>query len=394
MKINLAVLFGGKSVEHEISIISAVQAMENLNKELYTIFPVYITKNNEMYYGDALFDINNYKNINSLLEKCVSVDFSVQKNATLLQKTKTKLFEKKEISIIDVAIPIVHGTNVEDGTLQGYLNMKNIAYAGSDLLSSAIGMDKYVSKILLKNAGFPVLEGLMFGSLDSKDLNIIIEKIEREFSYPVIVKPINLGSSIGITKASDNIELKEALEVAYSYASRILIEPAVVNIKEINCSVLGDCDEAIPSICEEPVSGDTILSYEDKYISGGKDGESSGMASLKRKIPADISKETEDTIKDLATRAFINLGFSGVVRVDFIIDLDTNKIYINEFNTIPGSLSFYLWKETNLEYHELLDKLIKLALKRARVENSITYAFDTNVLSSTSFGSKGSKGKA
>ncbi len=394
MKINVAVVFGGKSVEHEISIISAVQAINHIDKEKYNIYPIYITKNNEFYHSDLLTDIENYKDLKSLVGKCERVDFFVRNNKTVLEKLDKKLFDKKEIANIDVAFPIVHGTNVEDGTIQGYLSSKNLAFVGSDLLSSAIGMDKYVSKILLKEAGYPVLDCLTFNSKDFDNISNIIEKIEGKFAYPVIIKPINLGSSIGISKASNKIELEESINTAFSYATKILVEPAVVNIKEVNCSVLGDIDEAIPSILEEPVNTDEILSYEDKYVNGDKGGKSSGMATLKRKIPAEISDEMTEKIKNLAKNAFVTLGFSGVVRVDFIIDKETNEVYINEFNTIPGSLSFYLWKETNLEYKELLDKLITLSLKRKREEESITYTFDTNVLSTGNFGAKGSKGKA
>ncbi len=394
MKINLAVLFGGKSVEHEISIISALQAITHIDKDKYNVFPIYITKNNEFYYSDLLTNIENFKNIKDLVKKCDAVDFFVRDNKTFLEKLDKKFFDKKEISHIDVAFPIVHGTNTEDGTIQGYLSSKNLAFVGSDLLSSAIGMDKYVSKILLKEAGFPVLDGLAFNTIDFKDVSTIIEKTEAKFSYPVIIKPINLGSSIGISKADNKEELEEGVNLAFSYATRILIEPAVVNIKEVNCSVVGDIDEAIPSILEEPVNTDEILSFEDKYVNGDKGGKSSGMATLKRKIPAEISDEMSEKIKNIAKNAFITLGFNGVVRVDFIIDTLTNEVYINEFNTIPGSLSFYLWKETNLEYTDLLDKLINLALKRQRNEENITYIFDSNVLSSGNFGAKGSKGKA
>ncbi len=394
MKINLAVLFGGKSVEHEISIISALQAIQNLDKEKYDIFPVYITKNNEFYYGEALFDIENFKDLKKVISSCEQVDFVVRGNRTHLEVLDKKLLGKKSISTIDVAFPIVHGTNVEDGTIQGYLVAKNLPFVGSDVLSSAIGMDKYVSKVLLKEAGFPVLDGLLFSLIDLKEPENIINKIEESFKYPVILKPINLGSSIGITKAKNRVELEESIKTAFAYATRILVEPAVVAIKEINCSVLGDHESVLASICEEPVNSDEILSFNDKYVSGDKNSKSSGMASLKRKIPADISIETEETIKELAKNAFMSLGFNGVVRVDFIIDKDTDNIYINEFNSIPGSLAFYLWEKTDIKYPELLDRLIKLALKRQRLQDSLTYTFDSNVLSqSKGFGSKTSKGK-
>jgi D-alanine-D-alanine ligase len=306
-----------------------------------------------------------------------------------------KKFGSNVISDIDIAFPIVHGTNVEDGALQGYLQTLDLPYVGCDVLASAVGMDKYVMKILLKEAGFPVLDCCRFAAFDLDRIEECADEVEKKFGYPVIVKPINLGSSVGISKAKDRSGLIKSMEDAFAFSDRILVEPAVVQLKEINCSVLGDSESAEASVCEEPVqaSDEDILSFEQKYVGGGKSGGSKGMASLKRKIPADISPEQEETIRRLAVDAFRCLGCNGVTRIDFMIDMATDKIYINEINTIPGSLAFYLWEATGVKYPELIDRLIDLAFKRNRLRDNITYTIDTNILAGVSFGgAKGSKG--
>ena len=389
MKIKLAVMFGGRSVEHEISVISAIQAIGAVNKEKYEVIPIYITKNNEMYVGEHIGDIEAYKNISKLLSESTRVNLISDGGRALIVKYPHKAFSKDVIDYIDIAFPVVHGTNVEDGTLQGYLKMLNLPYVGCDVLSSAVGMDKYVMKTVLKDNGIPVLDCVCLNSKDFDDEpEKIIEKIESRFSYPVIVKPINLGSSIGISKARDTDSLEAALANAFDFADRVLVEPAIENLREINCSVLGDRTSARASVCEEPLNATDILSYEDKYIGNSSKSGSKGMASTSRQIPADIPKETEDEIRTMAVEAFKVLGCSGVSRIDFMIDTKENKVWLNEINTIPGSLSFYLWEPAGVDYTELIDEMISLALKREREQESITYSFDTNVLSGIKLGGK------
>lgn len=393
MKINLAVLFGGRSVEHEVSVISAVQAMASINKEKYNIIPVYMTKKSEFWTGEKLMDINSFKDIPALLKECTECVFVRSEGKVQLIRQKMKKFGSNLISDIDVAFPIVHGTNVEDGALQGYLQTLDLPYVGCDVLASAVGMDKFVMKILLKDAGFPVLDCCRFSSCEINEMDRMVGEAERKFGYPLIVKPINLGSSVGISKAKDRDSLIKAIEEAFEFADRILVEPCVVQLKEINCAVVGDSEFAEASVCEEPVqaSGDDILSYDQKYVGGGKGG-SKGMATLKRKIPADITAEQDEFVRKTAVDAFRYLGLNGVTRLDFMMDMATEKIYINEINTIPGSLAFYLWEPKGVKYTELLERMIQLALKRYRQGEKISYTFDTNILSmGGSFGSKGSK---
>lgn len=303
-----------------------------------------------------------------------------------------KKFGKNTEIDIDIAFPVVHGTNVEDGAFQGYLKTLGIPFVGCDVTASAVGMDKYIMKMVLKENGVPVLDAKVYTLSDYTQMETLLDNVEKTFGYPVIVKPVNLGSSVGISVAKDRLELSNSVDDAFRYASKILVEHAITNLREINCSVLGDENEAEASECEEPLHTKDILSYEDKYVSNAKSGGAKGMASVSRKIPADLTPEKREEVRELAVRSFKALGCNGVSRIDFMIDEDTGKLYFNEINTIPGSLSFYLWEPVGVPYKELLDRMIQLSLKRVRTEESLTFTFDTNILNTASFGgSKGSK---
>ncbi|MDD6667875.1 MAG: D-alanine--D-alanine ligase [Lachnospiraceae bacterium] len=393
MKTRVAVLFGGKSVEHEVSVISGIQALMNIDTDKYDVTPVYITKKNEFYVGDRVGDIEAYKDIDALLKQSTRVIFVNEDRRVFLAPYPKKHFGQKEIEI-DVVLPVVHGTNEEDGALQGYLKTIGVPFGGCDVTASAVGMDKYIQKAVLKDNGIPVLPGIPFTTGDYADVDTMIDRIEKEIGYPVIVKPVNLGSSVGIGIAKDREELIGKIDDAFIYAKRILVEHAILNLREVNCSVLGDEDHAEASEIEEPFHTEEILSYKDKYeSSGSKSGGSKGMASVSRKIPAEIPADMYEEVKRLAVKSFQALGCSGVARMDFMIDSDTNKLYFNEINTIPGSLSFYLWEPVGLKYKDMLTKLIELALKRARRDSELTFTFDTNILAGGALaGSKGAKG--
>lgn len=377
MKIRVGVFFGGKSVEHEVSVISAIQACNSIDKNKYEVIPVYITKNNEMYVGEKIGKISSYTNIPALLKESRRVILVKDGNDVTLQYYPAKKFGSSLHSVIDVAFPIVHGTNVEDGVFQGYLQTVGVPYVGCDVISSAVGMDKYVMKTVFKDNGIPVLDCEIIHVSDfAADSKAVKDRLVNNIGFPMIVKPINLGSSVGITLAHNDEELDDALDTAFTYANKLLCEKAIINLKEINCSVCGDYSSAHASECEEPVSTDDILSFEDKYIGGGK---SSGMATLKRKVPADITPERREEIRELAVKAFKCLGANGVSRIDFMIDMDTDKVYLNEINTIPGSLAFYLWEPVGVKYPQLLDEMISLALKRERENKALTFSFDSNI---------------
>ena len=394
MKTNVAFFYGCRSVEHEVSIISAVQAMRAVDREKYDVTPVYVTKEGEMYTGNCLFEIEEYRNLSELLSKCQKVNFLRENGAVVMTEQTKKLFQKPKSVRIDVAFPVVHGTNCEDGTIQGFFEYLNLPYVGCDIISSAVGMDKAVFKDVLKSAGLPVLDCICIRAKEYlTDKQKFQDEIEQKIGFPLIIKPVNLGSSVGISKVNTKEQLDDAVMLALSFTDRILAEHAITSLREINCSVLGDADECTSSVCEEPFMNDEILSYEDKYMGNSKNGgQSKGMASLGRKIPADLSEEKAEEIRSLACKTFKAIGANGVVRIDFMIDTETDKVYANEINTIPGSLAFYLWEASGIKYPELINRLIDLAFKRQRSRNNITYTIDTNILSGVSFGSKGAKG--
>jgi len=380
MGIKVGVFFGGKSAEHEVSVISAIQALRNFDRAKYDVVPVYIAKDGNMYGGDCVGNIKEYKDIPALLKKSVRITGVVDNGKFTLVRHPRKLFGSSVHSEIDVAFPITHGTNVEDGALQGYFKTMSVPFVGSDVTASSLGMDKYVTKAVLQYNGIPVLHCVrMTAKQFYKNTKGILSGIEEKIPYPVIVKPVNLGSSIGIKKAVNAEELEEGLEAAFQYSSEALVERAVPNLLEINCAVLGDMESAIASECEEPLSAHDFLNYSDKYVSGGKTG-GKGLSSAKRIIPAEISMKMRDTIRALAIKAFQALRCCGVARVDFLIDSESGEIWVNEINTIPGSLSFYLWDSTGLPYAELLDRLIELAMKREREISAFSYSFDINLL--------------
>ena len=389
MKTVIGVFFGGKSVEHEVSIISALQVIENLDKEKYDIVPIYISKDNKFYSSEFLSDINRYKDLDEIVRLSDEVYFT-HENGSLLVNKKDGLL-KKVLFKIDIVFPVVHGLNVEDGTLEGFLEMYNIPYVGCDVCSSAVGMNKIIFKKVLESSNIPVVE---YDTLNisefEQDSKKAFEKIKDKLSLPIIVKPANLGSSVGIEIIKDEKEFVPKMQQVFEFCENVLIERCITNLREINCSVVGGFSSQEVSVLEEPIKEDEILSYKDKYLGNGKGGKlskmggkSSGMASLTRKIPAQLDKDQEDEIYNLAKNTFKLLNCEGISRIDFILDGDNNKIYVNEINTIPGSLSFYLWEPKGVKFSELLDKAIRIAIKRQERRNKITYSTNVNILNMT-----------
>ena len=396
MKTRVAVLFGGRSVEHEVSIITGVQAFCALDRNKYDPIPLYLSKDNKFYTGEALGKVETYRDMKACLAAATQVLLVPSESGVEMIRYPQKRFGNNLVGGFDVVLPAVHGTNVEDGTLMGYLELLGVPYASCDVTSSAVGMDKYLMKSALKDAGVPVLPALQFGGKDyAADPDAVLDTIEKEIGYPVIVKPVNLGSSVGISRADNRDKLLAAMDTAFEFSARALVERAVNNLREINCAVLGDPDGARASVCEEPVNSDEILSYRDKYLSGGKGGKggkSSGMSGLKRRCPADIPDEMTATVQELAVKTFLALGCSGVSRIDFLNDTVTGELWVNEINTIPGSLAFYLWEAAGLPFDKLLDEMIALAFKRERDRNALSFNYDTNILSAVSLGgAKGAK---
>ena len=369
MKIKIGVIFGGQTVEHEVSIISAIQAMKNLNKDKYEIIPIYIAKDKTWYTGPMLNEVEFFKDFEDTKRYAKKVMLCKKNNTFYLQSTTG--FLRKDITDLDIVLPVVHGNNVEDGTLVGYLETVGIPYVGSHVLGSALGQDKVVMKQVLKSEGVSVVDFVWFYDNEySEDKDSIISKIKK-LGFPVIVKPATLGSSVGIKLAHNENELDEAINEAIEYDKKILVEKAIENLIEVNSSVLGNYEYQRVSPLEEVMGLDEILSFTDKYLSNAKKmgSGSKGMASTSRIIPARISKELTHDIQETSKKVFKLLNYSGVCRIDYLIDSKTKKYYVNEPNTIPGSLAFYLWKEDGLKYSELLDEMINIAIREFKNNN-------------------------
>jgi len=388
MKIKVGVIFGGKTVEHEVSIISAVQAMENIDEEKYEIIPIYISKDRTWYTGKMLREIDIFSDFDNLKKYSKKVVLYNKNGRFLLQTTG---FFKRVVNELDIAFPIVHGNNAEDGTLQGFLETIGIPYVGSRVIGAALGQDKVIMKQVMSAEGLPIVPYVWFYDseyLIDKEKNI---KEIKELGYPVIVKPATLGSSVGITFVKDADKLEEAINEAIKYDTKIVVEKAVDNLLEVNCSVLGNYEYQETSVIEEVISSEEFLTYQDKYLGNTKGGKSKGMASANRVIPARIDEKLEKEIKELAKKTFRILNLNGVCRIDFLVDKKKKKVYVNEPNTIPGSLSYYLWEPAGKKYPNLLDDMISLAIKDYKNRTKKINSFETNILSNYN-GIKGIKG--
>lgn len=389
MKLRLGVIFGGESVEHEVSIISAVQAMKHLDEEKYEIIPIYIGKDREWYTGKLLKDIDIFSDIDLMKKYATNVVLTNKGDKFVLIK---KNGIKRIIDYVDLVLPIVHGTNVEDGTLQGFLELIGIPYVGSNLYSAAVGQDKVFQKQIFESSGLPVTKYTWFFDSEYKeDEESVLKKI-KSIGYPVMVKPARLGSSVGISKVRSEKEIRSAIEEAIKYDEKILVEKVVDNLVEVNCSVLGNYEYQEASLLEEVMGVDEFLSYRDKYLGGSKKTSSKGMAATNRILPARLDDKMTNEIREISKNAFKVLNACGVIRIDYLIDKKSKKVYINETNTIPGSLSFYLWEATNKPYKVLLDDMISLAIKTYKRKKRKVFSFETNILSNFN-GLKGSKGK-
>ena len=405
MKIKVGVIFGGESVEHEVSVISAMQAMNKLDQEKYEIIPIYITKDREWYTGEMLKDIEVYQDLSLIKKYGKNVVLYYRDGSFVLQK---KSFPRTIVGEVDIVLPVVHGTNVEDGGLQGYLQTIGVPFVGSDVYASVVGQDKVFMKDIWKNAKLPMTDYVWFYDIDYKqDSDEVIKKVEK-LSYPVIVKPATTGSSVGIAVCGNREELVSAIDDAIQYDKKILVEEVVQNLKEVNIAVMGNYEHQKVSEIEEVLSANKFLTYADKYIGDGKGklkgvkatvkGASKGMASANRKLPAELSEKVRKEVEDVACEAFRALGSSGNSRIDFLVDEKTNKVYINEINSIPGSLAFYLWEAKEIDFSTVLDEMINIGVKDYKKRVSKTHSFETNILQGFAAhggvkGLKGMKGK-
>lgn len=391
MKIKIGVIYGGETVEHEVSVISALQAMNNLNEDKYDIVPIYISKDRIWYTGHMLRDIEFYKEFEDEKKYATKVMLYKKGKTFLLQRT-TGIF-RKDITDLDVILPVVHGNNVEDGSLAGLLDSIGIPYVGSHVLGGALGQDKVVMKQVMESVNLPIVPYTWFYDSEYLDNKENILKEIKKIGYPVIVKPATLGSSIGIEVAKNEKDIESKIEDAMEYDTKIVVEKVIENLTEVNASVLGNYEYQKVSPLEEVMGEDEILSFADKYLGNAKSKgtASKGMASTSRIVPARIPEKITKEIQDTAKQVFKVLNLSGVCRVDFLIDNKENKFYVNEPNTCPGSLSFYLWKEAGMKYSELLDEMVSIAIKEYKHKNQKTMSFKSSIFDGFN-GSKGLKG--
>ena len=383
-KHNVALIFGGRTPEHEVSIVTAHQVCLAL-QENHNVTPIYITKTGEWLTGDAFCNLSTFTEGSlphpSDFDK-VSVEFHPEPDICLSIPNIGfgQNLRKRTVLPVDVVFPAIHGMHGEDGTLQGLLELMNLPYVGAGVVGSAVGMDKIVMKAIFNENRLPTLPYVWW---DHQEWDIeadeIIKDVETTLSYPLFVKPAMGGSSIGVAYVETLDELLSAIEVAGHYSRRMLAEKAVENPVEINCAVIGT-DEPTASVCEQPITAANFLSFDDKYIH--QEEASSGMAGADRKIPAPISEELTLHIQQLATRAFQVLDCAGVARIDFLVDADEN-VYVNEINTIPGSYSYYFWAHQGIEFPQLVSELIDLAFAAHAQKNTFNlYLYDQSPKSS------------
>ena len=394
----VGVIFGGVTCEHEVSVVTALQLMENMDRRNYQVIPIYIHSDGEWYVGDKLLDPNIYKDFENL--KAGLDRGYIPPNRPGIVIPARGFLAKETFIPLDVVIPAMHGMNGEDGSLQGLLELANIPYTSSGVLGASVGMDKILMKKVFEANLIPVLPYTYF-LRDEWQLarDAIIAQIEAVLRYPMFVKPSNLGSSIGISKAVDRDTLIAAIDVAACYDERIIVENGVEDISEINCSALGRGANVSVSVCEQPVSWKEFLTFDEKYLRGGKGGSakggvkgSAGMQTMSRKVPAEITPEQTAEIKDLTARVFKALNSRGVVRVDFIIDNADGKVYVNEINTIPGSFAFYLWDFEGIKYHQLIDKLVQIAEEEFEEKKKNNYTYKSDIIEHATSGLKTSGG--
>lgn len=390
MKLRVGLLFGGKSVEHEVSVISALQAYENLDKDKYEVIPIYVDKTGHFFTGHNFLSLKNYKDVTGLLYSSTQIVLANKSTGGFLKQGFLKKFEP-----IDVALPIFHGSFGEDGCIQGVFEVYGIPYTGLDVTGSAMAMDKVMSKALFKELGLNVGKYSWFSRRDwIADSKKVLKQVQKDLKFPMFVKPGTGGSSIGAGHARDEDSLQFAIEVASAYSEKIIVEEAFgEGIIEVNCSALG-YKEIRASVCEQPVKSEELLSFSDKYMKGGKGSKgkgAGGMETLSRIIPANISKKLSEKIQEASVKIFRALDGCGVARIDYFVDPKNEKLWVNEVNSPPGSLAFYLWEKSGVSYKELLDMLIQMAIERAEERKKTTYVFESGLLEMIASGKVGKK---
>ena len=395
-KIQLGVIFGSRTCEHEVAIISAVQLMRNVNREKYDVIPIYISQRGEWFTGAPLMDIHTYTPFDPFTKGIVPVhlDLTAGSGALLHYVPPKGLLgggREEVVARLDVVIPVMHGLHGEDGSVQGVLELAGIPYSSTGITGSAVGMDKIAMKRFFAGCGFPILPDVALTRAQFEhDTEAAMDRVEEKLPYPVFVKPACLGSSIGVSRADDRKALREALSLAFSYDRRVLVEKGLDRPIEVNCSVVGYDGERKPSVLEMPNAGEGFLDFSEKYLAGS--GSSKGMASLKRIVPAPIGEKLTKELQELSLRIFDAMDCKGVVRIDYMLDRSSDDYFITEINTIPGSLAYYLWTKKSVTYAALIDRMVDCAMQAQREKDENQYAFRSNILNNVKLGGKTPKG--
>jgi D-alanine-D-alanine ligase len=388
-KKTVGVIFGSRSVEHDVSVVTAQQVMQALKPEKYDTVPIYITRDGRWLTGAALRDLKTFQasDISEMMGiKDIIISPSTAHHGAIIPPV-SGFFGRSQVRRLDVVFPVLHGSHGEDGTVQGLLELADIPYVGAGVMASAVTRDKIMLKTILSHGGFSVVKHVAFSRQEwVSGADAVLERIERELTYPVFVKPASLGSSIGVARAKDATEARNYINIAANFDRRLLVEEAVQGGIEINCAVMGNTDVKA-SVLEQPITWQEFLTYEEKYMRG--EG-ATGMKGAERKIPAPISEELTNRIQQMAIDAFKAVDGRGTARVDFLVREQAGEVFLNEINTIPGSMAFYLWQATGMPPAAVVDRLIDLALEAHADKRKTIYNYKTGLLAHAA--AKGLKG--
>lgn len=382
--LKVGVIFGGRSVEHEVSVITGMQVIENMDKEKFLPIPIYITKEGKWLSSEAFKNFKTFKD----------GDFSSAKNVMLgcdygdfnlyINPESKSMFDKKVYETLDLVFFALHGTNGEDGSCQGLVETVGLPYTGTNVLSSSVGMDKVIMKDVYRANGLPVVNyRYYYRSKWRSSKEEVMADIEKNLTYPLFIKPSNLGSSIGISKVKNKDNLEEALMIAFSYDKKVIVEESVENAREINCAVMGYEENVETSELEEPLDFKELLTFDDKYVSNKKTPGTKTMRNLLKK-----DEPLRDELESLATKAFTSIDAAGNARVDLLVSKDTGKIYINEINTIPGSVAFYLWEPKGYSFKDLITKMLEIAQEVDTMRKETVYSYDAELFKRIQYGKK------
>ena len=386
----VAVIFGGRSVEHDVSIVTASQIMRALDRGRHEVLPVYVSRDGRWFGGEPLLELATFEGDATKHDDVYPLLLSpgTQHHGLLLQPLAGR-FRRSRLQRVDVAFPALHGTHGEDGTLQGLLELADIPYVGCLTLGSALANDKISARSVLQQHDIPLLPALAVQRSEwLDDPGAALSRIMEALDWPVFVKPATTGSSIGIGRADNEALLRASIDVALHFDRRILVEQGVTGHVEINCSVLGNSPQLRASVLEQPLSWDDFLTYEEKYLHGPE-----GMKNAGRIVPAPLDDELTQRIQQLAMRAFRAIDGHGIARVDFFVRPEERVVWLGEINTLPGSLAAWLWQESGLSFSDLLDELIALARAASAEKRRNTYDYRSELISLTqSRGLKGIKG--